>query len=85
MLESVDVDVRHEPKKALHGGRTGLEVYRELFAQMVQRGWLVPTFMEIDPGEGVAARELVLACFPRASLEVARDYGGHERVVVVLP
>lgn len=85
MMESIGADVRHEPGLALRGGETGLELYRDLFTQMRQRDWLVPALVEIDPRHEMAARELVQEILPESSVEVLRDYAGHERVVVVLP
>lgn len=85
MMADLDADVRYEPRLALHGGETGLELYERLLGQMVMRGWQVPSVMEIDPRQAEQAVALVGRLVAGARVMVERDYAGLERIVVVEP
>jgi release factor glutamine methyltransferase len=85
MMATVDQDVLHEPVLALHGGSTGLEPYRELFRQMVEREWMVPAVLEIDPRQAGEMRMLAREFFCGGHVEVERDYAGHDRIAVIEP
>jgi release factor glutamine methyltransferase len=85
MMATMDQDVLHEPVLALHGGRTGLEPYRELFRQMVEREWMVPAVLEIDPRQAGEMRMLAGEFFCGGNVEVERDYAGHDRIAVIEP
>lgn len=83
MMESLEPDVREEPSLALHGGETGVELYRELLVQMRARGWGCPAVLEIDPRQSGLIKALAASIAPRRSLVIEPDYAGRDRVVVV--
>lgn len=85
MMESLDRDVRQEPRLALHGGASGLELYETLFEQMSDRGWLIPSVLEIDPRQADGIRALTARYFPGAMVDIFRDYAGRDRIVVHEP
>ena len=77
-------DVRHEPARALNGGRDGLELIRRLLAQapalLRAPGCLL---LECDPAQAARVRTLARRAFPAASVEVLRDLSGRWRAVEV--
>jgi len=81
MMDEVGLDVRHEPRSALHAGETGLELYMELARLLLDRGWRVPVVAEIDPRQ---ARELP-RIFPEWHVEIEDDYAGRARIAIALP
>jgi release factor glutamine methyltransferase len=83
MMETVGPDVGHEPRCALHGGRTGIELYEQLLRQVAAREWDAPLVLEIDPRQAALMRSTVTRTLPGRLIQVDRDYAGHERVVVV--
>lgn len=85
MMTNLDADVRHEPVCALLGGSTGLEIYGELFRQMMVRGWKVPALLEIDPRQAGLMRHMVAEQLPDWTLVLVRDYAGLDRIVVLEP
>jgi len=75
---------RYEPLWALDGGADGLAVIRQLLKQAPRR--LKPggaVLLEIGDGQGDAVRQLALAAFPDARVEVERDLAGLERYVTI--
>jgi len=71
---------RHEPRRALDGGRDGLDVYRELVPMAAERARVG---LAVEVGYQQAAR--VLDLFRRSGLQdlrTAADLGGVDRVVV---
>lgn len=83
-LESLPAAVRCEPRIALDGGEDGLELYRRLLPQAA--AFLMPGGMlacEIGEGQGGLLAGL-LEEGGWASVAVARDYRGQERVVTAL-
>ncbi len=83
-LESLPPDVRCEPRIALDGGGDGLELYRRLLPQaaaFLQPGGMLAC--EIGAGQGGVLADL-LDEGGWASVSVARDYRGEERVVTAL-
>ena len=83
MMDELDADVRHEPALALHGGHTGLELYRELFEQRRDRGWRAPVLVEIGARESGAMSFLLQHEFSEWTFRVLQDYAGLDRIVVV--
>jgi release factor glutamine methyltransferase len=79
---NVEPDIHHEPEMAIFGGDEGLELYSQFFTQLKE---LVPKdlvgFFEIhyDQAEGIKA--LITKSFPKAKVEIHRDYGGYDRLV----
>ncbi|MEO0604607.1 MAG: peptide chain release factor N(5)-glutamine methyltransferase [Myxococcota bacterium] len=71
---------QHEPRRALDGGRDGLDVYRKLVPMAAERARVG---LAVEVGHQQAAR--VLDLFRRAGLQdlrTAADLGGIDRVVV---
>ncbi|MEM6928648.1 MAG: peptide chain release factor N(5)-glutamine methyltransferase [Myxococcota bacterium] len=71
---------QHEPRRALDGGRDGLDVYRRLVPMAAERARMG---LVVEVGHQQAAR--VLDLFRRAGLQdlrTAADLGGIDRVVV---
>lgn len=74
----------YEPAVALRGGSSGLEQVGHLLLQArlrLQSGGAL--FLEIGWRQGAAARALAQERFPQAQIELLRDYGGHDRVLVI--
>jgi release factor glutamine methyltransferase len=82
MMDSLDVDVRHEPATALHGGSDGLQLLRRLRDSIRIRGWHVPLLLEYDPRQSDSVRSLFRH---DGQVEIFRDYAGHDRMVWVQP
>jgi release factor glutamine methyltransferase len=84
-LEAAAPEVaRYEPRHALDGGPDGLAVLERLLAMALCR--LCPggaLLVEIGAGQGTRARALVRGHFPESSVEIARDYAGRDRVLVI--
>lgn len=73
--------VRHEPHGALFAGADGLDVVRELLAQLAQRKGVQWVALEIGQGQAGETIELARAA-GFASVRAERDLAGIERVVV---
>ena len=84
-LDTLPVEVRHDPKTALDGGADGLEVVRRLLADLPRIlrvcGGAV---LEIGENQGEAVSELARAAGLAAARRI-RDIGGVERVLVFQP
>lgn len=76
---------RHEPRLALDGGADGLELVRRLLVQIPAAcadGALI--LLEIGAEQGAATIELVRTQLKTVkSVDLIRDYAGHDRVVSV--
>lgn len=75
---------RYEPREALDGGSNGLDHIRQLLAQAGD--YLKPggaILLEIGATQGAAVVALARRHFPTARVEIARDYAGLDRVVMV--
>jgi release factor glutamine methyltransferase len=83
MMAELPLDVRHEPQLALRGGGDGLDLYRELFCQLNDRGWKAPLLCEIDPRQSTEITVLVTRMLPGSTTRVWRDLAGRDRVVEV--
>jgi release factor glutamine methyltransferase len=84
-FEAAPPEIRqHEPRLGLDGGPDGLRIVERLVGQASSRlkagGAL---FIEIGEEQGDAARNLALASFPQARIEVKRDLSRLDRVLVV--
>lgn len=72
-----------EPRAALDGGPDGLAVIRQLLAMAPDR--LRPggaLLVEMGAGQGTSVLKLARRCLPGATLEIARDYAGHDRLLI---
>ncbi len=75
---------RYEPRESLDGGPDGLDHIRRLLAQA--EGYLKPggvVLLEIGATQGKAVAALAKRHFPAARVEIAQDYAGLDRVVMV--
>lgn len=81
MMEELEADVKHEPVSALHGGPTGVELFRDLAIQIRDRSWSVPLVLEIDSRQTECVRDLLSGY----NIDVLKDYAGRDRVVVARP
>ena len=75
---------QYEPREALDGGSDGLKHIRRLLSQAgryLKSGGIM--LLEIGATQGEAVAELGERYFPAASVEIAQDYAGLDRVVVV--
>ena len=82
-IETLMVEVRdHDPRLALDGGPDGLRPYRAIARDAAQH--LTPegvVLLEIGTGQGAAVTDIFAESgFNR--IDVERDLGGHERMVV---
>jgi release factor glutamine methyltransferase len=72
----------HEPRRALVGGETGVEVIRRLVSQAVERlaagGWLL---VEIGPSTATAARDVIAATTGLEPGPTLNDLAGLPRIV----
>jgi release factor glutamine methyltransferase len=77
---------RHEPRLALDGGADGLVLIRRL---LDQAGALPRPpehiLLEVMAGQSGAVRDLALARFPGARVQVIPDLAGHDRLVDIEP
>ncbi len=73
-----------EPRLALDGGRSGLDVLARLLAQAP--GHLAPggaLVSEIQFDQGWSAAALARQAFPEARVQILRDLAGHDRCLLV--
>ncbi len=78
--------VQREPSLALDGGPDGLELITRLLAQA--RGRLSSggaIFLEIESSQGSLVVNIAKDFFPAASIQIFRDYAGHDRCVEITP
>jgi release factor glutamine methyltransferase len=75
---------RWEPRLALAGGPDGLADIRRLLTTAASRLHPAGTLLaEIGAGQGADVLALANRHFPRATVEIAQDYAGLDRVLVV--
>ncbi|MBI4280945.1 peptide chain release factor N(5)-glutamine methyltransferase [Candidatus Uhrbacteria bacterium] len=78
---------KYEPRGAVDGGPDGLKYYRQLILQLQKlliTSYRLPVtiFLEFDPEETVALRNLVKKSFPAAKMEIKKDLAGRNRVFI---
>jgi len=78
---------RKEPYLALDGGQDGLVLVKRLFSQLkAQPGWMADggrILLEVEAGQGAAARSLARRLFPRAEIQVLPDLAGRDRLLMI--
>ncbi len=84
-MPELEPNVRnYEPHQALDGGAGGLAVIARLVAQLpahLARPGLA--LLEIDPHQAAPLQALTRQALPDAQMRLVRDYGGHDRVLVI--
>jgi release factor glutamine methyltransferase len=85
LMSTLPRDVQFEPASALHGGRSGLSLYRRLLQQLRLRGWHVPLIAEIDARQGIQFCRIARRLFPASRIQLRKDYAGFDRIVLVSP
>jgi release factor glutamine methyltransferase len=78
-------EVAHwEPRSALDGGHDGLAAIRRLLAAAVNRLHPASALLaEIGAGQGTDVLALAHRHFPQAMAEIAQDYAGRDRLLIV--
>jgi release factor glutamine methyltransferase len=77
---------KFEPRIALDGGHTGLDIIEELLTQ--SRGKLVSggtLLVEIGYDQGAQVLDLASVYFPEAKRSIKQDLAGLDRILVVQP
>jgi release factor glutamine methyltransferase len=75
----------YEPDISLRGGPDGLELIRSLLVQATKR--LAPggaIFLEIGWRQGSQTERLARDFFPKAQVNIRKDYGGHDRILSIV-
>jgi release factor glutamine methyltransferase len=85
MLQQASREVRSEPRGALLGGGSGLEIYQELLEQMRLRSWNVPALLEIDPRQSTELGRVVSRMLPGSKVSILQDYASLDRIAVIEP
>lgn len=85
--EALNANVKHfEPKSALVGGYTGLELYDELLMQIKAKRSVLPAKItlacEIDPAQKEKLPKIIRAHFPAANVVVIDDLAHLPRLVI---
>ncbi len=84
-MPELEPNVRlYEPHLALDGGAEGVELLLRLVAQLparLARPGLA--LLEIDPHQATPLQERIRRTLPDARMRLIRDYGGHDRVLVI--
>jgi release factor glutamine methyltransferase len=84
MLDTLDIEVRNEPRIALDGGSDGLEIFRRLIEQS---GTMLHGFgalmVELMPEQMDVALELARETFPNAEVGYTEDLAGNARALTV--
>ena len=81
VVPTLDVS-RYEPTLALDGGADGLDLVRRLIDQapaVLKPAALI--LLEIGYDQGERTADLLRAAFPSATVEIFKDFSGHDRVV----
>lgn len=76
-------EVSYEPRRALYGGKDGLQYYRQIIPQLkkyIIAGGLV--VMEMGYGQAKKIEQMLAAENIFESIEIKKDYCGVERIVV---
>jgi release factor glutamine methyltransferase len=84
-IPALEPEVRcYEPRRALDGGRDGLDLVRRLLRQSpgyLKEGGAI--LLELDPEQMEAAEAFALGVHPQAKARRVKDLAGMERVLVI--
>lgn len=86
---AAEKSIQKEPRLALVGGQTGLEMYEKLLQQIqsllltVNCSLLI--LMEIDPSQSPTITTLIKKYLPRAEIKIKPDLAGRDRAVIIKP
>ncbi len=84
-IDTLSIEVRHEPRRALDGGSDGLSFYRMIAGEsavcLKRRGFLL---VEIGFDQAEDVRNIFQNSRKFEIIEVIKDYSGMDRVVVVV-
>ncbi len=80
-MKKLQPEVRFEPKKALAGGKDGLDAYRSMFRQIVRARIRFTAICEIAPQQKKPLSRMIEAAFPSATIEFLKDFAGRTRFV----
>jgi release factor glutamine methyltransferase len=83
-VDTLQPEVRWEPRAALDGGADGLDLVRRLLEQATTRlkdqGVIL---LELDPEQMPVAREIAQRHFPDANITVEQDLARQDRIFVL--
>ena len=80
-----NLTIKHEPKKALYGGKDGLKYFKELFKQIKKaQSENLTILLEHDPIQKKSLANLTKKYFPSAKIKFHRDLSGKWRVLEVI-
>ncbi len=84
-LPHLEPELSHEPRRALDGGRDGMEALRPLIASLpsLLRKGRAAAFIEIDPPVAEKCVQLSKERLPHASIEVMPDLAGLDRRLTI--
>lgn len=83
-LKELDVFGK-EPTLALDGGPDGLNLIRQLLADITEKQVTVGLILlEIENRQGRAVEALARQRFPAAGIQIKKDLAGHDRLAVIL-
>lgn len=77
--------LKYEPRIALDGGRTGLEIYEKLFCQIKKSSMPKAIFCEIGPAYQKKLKKIINNYFPDSSVEIKPDLAGLPRLLIIYP
>ncbi|RJR31696.1 peptide chain release factor N(5)-glutamine methyltransferase [Candidatus Parcubacteria bacterium] len=78
------IGLKYEPKNSLFTKEGGLYLYRILFEQL-EKIEERPKYLtiEIDPGQTMAAKNLLKKIFPYSKISLKKDLAGNDRVLII--
>lgn len=80
--DNLPFEVKQEPRIALGGGREGLDFYKNIIPESVERlsrnGYLI---LEMSLGQSEAIRDLIDSTEGCSEIKVLKDYNGIDRVI----
>ena len=82
-LENLQV-AKNEPIAALNGGNDGLDVIRRLLMDSVRiSASEVCLLLEIEAGQGAAAKDLANKYYPSTEIKIEKDLAGNDRLLII--